>query len=386
VQKTVGSTATTYVYDAQGKLAAEYGGPTNPLTGTTYLTGDHLGSTRLVTSTAATALQRFDYAPFGEELTAGIDGRTAPYSTNQYPTASPDGTSQKFTSKERDSETGLDYFGFRYMSSAQGRFTSPDPDNYDAQLEQPQAWNMYAYTWNNPLKYTDNDGRFVNLGLAGIGAAVGFGTGFIGSAVSQEIAHGSVNWGTAAAYGVGGGIAGATAGFTFGGSLLVAAAADISVAAAGNVVGGIAARGITGEGAFDSDALTTDAETGLAGAAVGEAVGGLVKAIGTPVSPKPPYPLTSVRRTLQRMANLRAWQNARDKIAFRGSAIASATGSVLTNVGAQIHSALANVQNNQAYIWFEQVVSQSSNQSKANKNTSTFHPCTKGDTTEGCSE
>ena len=33
----------------------------------------------------------------------------------------------QFTSKERDAETGLDYFGARYMSSAQGRFTSPDP-------------------------------------------------------------------------------------------------------------------------------------------------------------------------------------------------------------------------------------------------------------------
>ena len=32
-----------------------------------------------------------------------------------------------FTSKERDAETGLDYFGARYMSAAQGRFTSPDP-------------------------------------------------------------------------------------------------------------------------------------------------------------------------------------------------------------------------------------------------------------------
>jgi RHS repeat-associated protein len=33
----------------------------------------------------------------------------------------------QFTGKERDAETGLDYFGARYFSSAQGRFTSPDP-------------------------------------------------------------------------------------------------------------------------------------------------------------------------------------------------------------------------------------------------------------------
>jgi YD repeat-containing protein len=42
---------TTYVYDAFGQLAAEYGGA-NPLTGTRYLTADHLGSTRLVTDAA----------------------------------------------------------------------------------------------------------------------------------------------------------------------------------------------------------------------------------------------------------------------------------------------------------------------------------------------
>jgi YD repeat-containing protein len=106
VQKTVGTTVTTFVYDAAGHLTAEYGGPTNPLSGTTYLTGDHLGSTRLVTSSTGAAFQRFDYAPFGEELTVGIDGRASPYSANQYPTASPDGTSKKFTSKERDGATG----------------------------------------------------------------------------------------------------------------------------------------------------------------------------------------------------------------------------------------------------------------------------------------
>jgi len=48
VQKTVGTTATVYVYDGFGNLAAEYGG-TNTLSGTQYLTADHLGSTRLIT-------------------------------------------------------------------------------------------------------------------------------------------------------------------------------------------------------------------------------------------------------------------------------------------------------------------------------------------------
>jgi RHS repeat-associated protein len=79
------------------------------------------------------------------------------------------------TQKERDNETGLDYFGARYYASMQGRFTgadpydvnferqnTPDPEEADAvfkdYLFQPQHWNRYAYAVNNPLKYVDPDG------------------------------------------------------------------------------------------------------------------------------------------------------------------------------------------------------------------------------------
>ncbi len=66
----------------------------------------------------------------------------------------------RFTGKERDSETGLDYFGARYFSGAQGRFASPDPGNASGFLypEDPQSWNGYSYGRNNPLKYVDPDG------------------------------------------------------------------------------------------------------------------------------------------------------------------------------------------------------------------------------------
>lgn len=56
-------------------------------------------------------------------------------------------------------ETGLDYFEARYLSAAQGRFTSVDPDqNLGLHLTDPQGWNGYAYARNNPLKYVDPDG------------------------------------------------------------------------------------------------------------------------------------------------------------------------------------------------------------------------------------
>lgn len=63
------------------------------------------------------------------------------------------------TAKERDVETGLDYFLARYYSSTQGRFTSVDPENAGANPSDPQSWNGYAYTGGNPLMFTDPDGR-----------------------------------------------------------------------------------------------------------------------------------------------------------------------------------------------------------------------------------
>lgn len=67
---------------------------------------------------------------------------------------------RKFTGKERDAETGLDYFGARYMSSAQGRFTSPDPLLNSGHPADPQSWNRYTYALNNPLKITDPTGLY----------------------------------------------------------------------------------------------------------------------------------------------------------------------------------------------------------------------------------
>jgi RHS repeat-associated protein len=65
------------------------------------------------------------------------------------------------TGKERDYESGLnlDYFGARYFSAAQGRFTSPDP--IAGSLANPQSLNRYTYALNNPLKFIDPTGMVV---------------------------------------------------------------------------------------------------------------------------------------------------------------------------------------------------------------------------------
>jgi RHS repeat-associated protein len=166
VQKANGSTTTVYVYDAAGQLAAEYGPPSSAPCATCYLTADTLGSTRMLTDATGTVKSLHDYLPFGEEINSGVNGRTSTWGT-AYPT-------QKFTGKERDSETGLDYFGARYLSSAQERFTSPDAVFADQHPADPQSWNLYSYVGNNPLHYVDPTGRGKTLDiLRGIAKGAG---------------------------------------------------------------------------------------------------------------------------------------------------------------------------------------------------------------------
>ncbi|HEU0123192.1 MAG TPA: RHS repeat-associated core domain-containing protein [Bryobacteraceae bacterium] len=69
------------------------------------------------------------------------------------------------TGKERDAETGLDYFGARYFSGAQGRWTSPDQINITSEgLASPSSTlNKYVYGGNNPLKFIDPDGKDITV-------------------------------------------------------------------------------------------------------------------------------------------------------------------------------------------------------------------------------
>lgn len=69
-----------------------------------------------------------------------------------------------FTDKQRDPETGLDYFGARYNASSLGRFMTPDwsknPTGVPyADFANPQSLNLYGYVLNNPVTRIDPNGH-----------------------------------------------------------------------------------------------------------------------------------------------------------------------------------------------------------------------------------
>jgi len=118
-----------------------------PINTTTYYHGDQIGSSRLLTNGNGYPVWQGTFLPYGEEYTTQI-------TTNHY----------KFTEKERDSESGLDYFGGRYYSSVLGRWVSADwsatpvPVPY-ADFFDPQTLNLYGYVRNLPTSKIDADGH-----------------------------------------------------------------------------------------------------------------------------------------------------------------------------------------------------------------------------------
>jgi RHS repeat-associated protein len=95
--------------------------------------------------TSATVVEESDYYPFGGERAVLDALPSQPY---------------KFTGKERDPESSLDFFGARYMSSAMGRFQSPDPLLNSLRPNNAQTLNRYAYVLNNPLRFIDPTGQY----------------------------------------------------------------------------------------------------------------------------------------------------------------------------------------------------------------------------------
>jgi RHS repeat-associated protein len=165
VEKNSGGSGTLYWYmspgivaesDLAGNLQSEYvffdgervARKDFPGLAVSYYFSDHLKTASVITDAVGNIKSESDYYPWGGELQ---------FSNN-------DSNHYKFTGKERDAETGLDYFGARYYSNGLGRFVSADwsatpiPVPY-ADLSDPQSLNLYTYVRNIPTTGFDPDGH-----------------------------------------------------------------------------------------------------------------------------------------------------------------------------------------------------------------------------------
>ena len=125
-----------------------------------YYHSDHLGSAQFVTDWRGKQYEHIEYTPYGElwieEVAAGLD--KLPF---------------RFTGKEMDEETGLYYYGARYLDPKYSRWISTDPalSEYMAGssvgaggIYNTVNFNVYHYGNNNPIKYTDPTGMWIDNG------------------------------------------------------------------------------------------------------------------------------------------------------------------------------------------------------------------------------
>ncbi|MBR0098256.1 MAG: RHS repeat-associated core domain-containing protein [Treponema sp.] len=170
---TEGGQTSKHIYLGDTRIVTKLNSGTNPTYSEEfnrqyYYHADHLGSAHLITDKDGNEYQRLEYTPYGEiwvEKTSNTGLEYLPY---------------KFTGKEMDSETGLYYYGARYLDPKYSRWLSTDPalGDYIPQapisdearrnnanlpgmggLFNPINGSLYHYAGNNPVKYTDPDGK-----------------------------------------------------------------------------------------------------------------------------------------------------------------------------------------------------------------------------------
>jgi len=159
VEKVTSGTTTVYVF-AGAQLIAEYSPTAQPSAPTkeyiylgphllasldsggnpTYRHADHL-SARLFADGSGNVIGTSGHLPFGEPW---------------YATGTVD--KWKFTSYERDTDTGLDYAQMRFDSDRLARFTVPDPYSGSTSASNPQSWNRYDYVGGDPVSSVDPSG------------------------------------------------------------------------------------------------------------------------------------------------------------------------------------------------------------------------------------
>jgi RHS repeat-associated protein len=142
-----GNCVSDYIY-AGNKLIAEYRPQTSEYF---FYMNDQINTTRLITDENGNEVYSATHGPYGEIQKVW---------TNTFD------PKLKFSGKEREGHSELDYFGARYYDHNRYRFSSVDPViNKEEALSNPQLWNLYAYCGNNPITFRDPFGKVRKKGM-----------------------------------------------------------------------------------------------------------------------------------------------------------------------------------------------------------------------------
>ncbi|ABA87391.2 RHS repeat protein [Syntrophotalea carbinolica DSM 2380] len=175
IKKITADGTTVYHYDPAGNVLSE-DQPDGSKTDYIYLNGkllakvdvnaelaeevffyhtDFAGTPLAMSDASGQKIWEADDKPFGEEFTVDGNGEN----------------DKRFVGKEKDEETGLNYFGARYLSAQTGRFLAPDPvravdivrgEINASLLTEPQRLSTYTYSINNPYRFVDSRGLQVS--------------------------------------------------------------------------------------------------------------------------------------------------------------------------------------------------------------------------------
>ena len=144
-----------YIYDGTSRVAQW----SDATTDIAYYHQDHLGSSDVLTDADGGLLEEYAFYPYGHPRhTYKSEGSGKSLEANYL-----------FTQKERDKESGLQYFEARYYAGYLGRFVSVDPLISEAPLMQLTMLSQRAIVGNNylygaasPFKYVDPTGQIID--------------------------------------------------------------------------------------------------------------------------------------------------------------------------------------------------------------------------------
>jgi RHS repeat-associated protein len=166
VRTVVGSTITEFVFNLNGQRVSDWNGSTR-----TELKGHYYWANKPVayydTTSGTTHFEHQDW--LGTErirttYNGGVEGTftSLPFGDAQTTTSGTDGDPYHFAMLDYDSETKTYHAQFRQYGANQAQWMSPDPYYGSYDLGNPQSFDRYAYTQNNPLSVTDPSGNCGN--------------------------------------------------------------------------------------------------------------------------------------------------------------------------------------------------------------------------------